>query len=497
MAQKPIASAIARSFSAPLALLGLVATTALLTGCGTLTGLPAHGGGKRFATEQRLVSASVRAALMDIDITALKGKRVALVFDLVADEGGGNFSGGRWTPGLLFSYGSMSSPVTSTTNAFQVYNLADSGANYNNSASGGGSTTISTTQQSGSNSSTGISDSAGSSSSTSTGTSSSSTNTDGTNTNTSTTTNNGTSTTNGSGTHTSTTTGGGSSSGSSNSTTGGVNTSSNYNNNDSNTSNTNGSNTNTSTTTSSGSSTTNGSGTNASTTTGTGTSTNSGTGSSTSSTNSSGSGSNQSDSTTVTNSRNNGSSRSDGGYNSQRQEITPSPTESTTQTKGHTREATATLTYRGLGEYQNFPVPKSDASLLMGLVRNYFLLSGVTPTVPSDPTAEVLVYVTVDIFGTVRSRFDAFVYNNETVKAETSFEVMAFDRNGNNILKPQVSNREARYREHYLLWAGPLTTQEQVYQGQGLLVDFTQVDGQKAHYNGTAPVERSHPWGKN
>ncbi|GLS13043.1 hypothetical protein [Hydrogenophaga electricum] len=497
MAQKPIASAIARSFSAPLALLGLVATTALLTGCGTLTGLPAHGGGKRFATEQRLVSASVRAALMDIDITALKGKRAALVFDLVADEGGGNFSGGRWTPGLLFSYGSMSGPVTSTTNAFQVYNLADSGANYNNSASGGGSTTISTTQQSGSNSSTGISDSAGSSSSTSTGTSSSSTNTDGTNTNTSTTTNNGTSTTNGSGTHTSTTTGSGSSSGSSNSTTGGVNTSSSYNNNDSNTSNTNGSNTNTSTTTSSGSSTTNGSGTNASTTTGTGTSTNSGTGSSTSSTNSSGSGSNQSDSTTVTNSRNNGSSRSDGGYNSQRQEITPSPTESTTQTKGHTREATATLTYRGLGEYQNFPVPKSDASLLMGLVRNYFLLSGVTPTVPSDPTAEVLVYVTVDIFGTVRSRFDAFVYNNETVKAETSFEVMAFDRNGNNILKPQVSNREARYREHYLLWAGPLTTQEQVYQGQGLLVDFTQVDGQKAHYNGTAPVERSHPWGKN
>ena len=66
-----------------------------LTGCGTLTGIPAHGGGKRFATEQRLVSASIRAALMDIDVRPLKGKRAALIFDLVADEGGGSFHGGR------------------------------------------------------------------------------------------------------------------------------------------------------------------------------------------------------------------------------------------------------------------------------------------------------------------------------------------------------------------------------------------------------------------
>lgn len=33
----------------------------VLTACGTLTGIPAHGGGKRFAVEQELVAASSRA----------------------------------------------------------------------------------------------------------------------------------------------------------------------------------------------------------------------------------------------------------------------------------------------------------------------------------------------------------------------------------------------------------------------------------------------------
>jgi hypothetical protein len=151
-----------------------------------------------------------------------------------------------------------------------------------------------------------------------------------------------------------------------------------------------------------------------------------------------------------------------------------------------------------LGEYQNFPVPKSDASLLMGLVRNYLMLKGVVPTTPNDPNADVLLYVTVDIFGTVRSRFDALLYNNETVKAETSLEIMAFDRTGQLILAPQSSNREARYREHYVLWTGPVTSQEQVYPGQGLLVDFSQVS---PNPNPAIPVmhriEREHPGGKN
>lgn len=451
-------------FVAPRLLCAVLALGAL-SACGTLTGLPAHGGGKRFATEQRLVSASIRSALMDIDVSALKGKRAALIFDLVADEGGGSFSGGRWSPGLLFSVGTMSSPVTTATNAFQVYKLADIGSNYNNSASGGGSTSISTTLQN------------GSSTNASAGSSTNASNTSGTNTSTA----SGTNTSSGSNTSTNTTNNAGSSSGSSTSTTGSTATNTNFNQTDNSTNTTTGSGTNTSS--GSTSSTENGSSSNAST--GSGTTTNSG------------SGSNNSNATTISSSSNKGTNRNTGGYNTQRETLSPSPSETVTQTRGSHRDATATLAYRGLGEYQNFPVPKSDASLLMGLVRNYMLLSGVTPTTPNDPTAEVLVYVTVDIFGTVRSRFDAILYNNETVKAETSFEIMAFDREGKNMLKPQVANSEAQYREHYLLWAGPLTTNEKVYQGQGLLVDFSNFDGSTANRNTASPVRRTFWGGKN
>ncbi|MCL6045799.1 hypothetical protein M5Z51_09035, partial [Neisseria meningitidis] len=38
----------------------------VLTACGTLTGIPAHGGGKRFAVEQELVAASSRAAVKEM-----------------------------------------------------------------------------------------------------------------------------------------------------------------------------------------------------------------------------------------------------------------------------------------------------------------------------------------------------------------------------------------------------------------------------------------------
>ena len=121
----------------------------------------------------------------------------------------------------------------------------------------------------------------------------------------------------------------------------------------------------------------------------------------------------------------------------------------------------------------------------------------ITPTVPTDPRADVLVYVTVDVFGTVRSRFDALAYNNETVKAETSFEISAFDKDGKMIMKPAVANREAQYREHYLLWAGPILSTERVKAGTGLLVDFTDVDGTKPNYNPKEPVVEYYPLGKN
>ncbi|MCE1160918.1 MAG: hypothetical protein LWW74_06965 [Burkholderiales bacterium] len=117
-------------------------TSFSLVGCGTLTGIPSHGGGKRYAEEQRLVSASIRSALKDIDVTPLRGHKVAIVFDIVADEGGGTLSGGRLNILGAATSGYLMSPVTSTTGAFQVFNLVNSGTNFANSgASGSGNAT--------------------------------------------------------------------------------------------------------------------------------------------------------------------------------------------------------------------------------------------------------------------------------------------------------------------------------------------------------------------
>ncbi|EJU79012.1 adhesin, partial [Neisseria meningitidis NM3001] len=62
----------------------------VLTACGTLTGIPAHGGGKRFAVEQELVAALSRAAVKEMDLSALKGRKAALYVSVMGDQGSGN-----------------------------------------------------------------------------------------------------------------------------------------------------------------------------------------------------------------------------------------------------------------------------------------------------------------------------------------------------------------------------------------------------------------------
>lgn len=88
----------------------------LLTGCGTLTGIPSHGGGKRFAVEQELVAASSRAAVKEMDLSALKGRKVALYVSTMGDQGSGSITGGRYSIPLTYSAPSAAVPnYTSTT----------------------------------------------------------------------------------------------------------------------------------------------------------------------------------------------------------------------------------------------------------------------------------------------------------------------------------------------------------------------------------------------
>ena len=49
-------------------------TIFLLQGCGTVRGIPSHGGGKRFAVEQELISATARAIAKKMDTSLLKNK---------------------------------------------------------------------------------------------------------------------------------------------------------------------------------------------------------------------------------------------------------------------------------------------------------------------------------------------------------------------------------------------------------------------------------------
>lgn len=104
-------------------LLPLILTISLLslTACGTLTGIPAHGGGKRFAVEQELISASSRAAVKNIDLSALKGKKVAVFIAMMGDQGSGSISGGRYSIDALIRGEYQNLPKSITNYAYPTY----------------------------------------------------------------------------------------------------------------------------------------------------------------------------------------------------------------------------------------------------------------------------------------------------------------------------------------------------------------------------------------
>lgn len=69
----------------------VVILTVLLTGCGReYRGLPGHGGGKRFDEEQRVVSASIREAVAQMDLVELAGRRIAIQVENLATTGSGD-----------------------------------------------------------------------------------------------------------------------------------------------------------------------------------------------------------------------------------------------------------------------------------------------------------------------------------------------------------------------------------------------------------------------
>lgn len=519
----------------------VIASLLSLVGCGTLTGIPSHGGGKRFAIEQRLVSTTIRGALKQIDLAVLRDKTVFIQMTAINDQGGGNISGGRGN--LLFGLQGVteSHPITRQTNTFKVFDLNSSGGASTSSSTVGGSSTrsgsnsdinidttssntgtgnlnstnngSSTSASTGTSTNTGTTNSSNSGANTSTSNGSNSGTSTSTGTSTTNGTNSGTSTTNSNSTNSGTSSNTGASSNNTTTTTGGTTTNQNGTGTSSNTGTNTSSGTGTSTTNSSGTNssntssggTTNSSGTNTSTTNGsntnTGTSTSTNNGSSTSNTN----GTNTNTGTQASSSLDNGISnttqnQSVNGFvktnnhsntstrtnsNGSQQALSSTPSEIKTQTKGTGYKGNYGFEYKGQGRYDNFNVAISDVGILRSILFTYLYLNDVNVTTdPNNPNIDAVVYVNVDVFGSIRSRLDTVVYNKETVQVQVVIEMMAvnaFDRT--LLMSPQVGSYEATYDEKYVGWVGPYNKKkDRITHSQlekGLLVDFSDLANQK------------------
>jgi hypothetical protein len=141
--------------------------------------------------------------------------------------------------------------------------------------------------------------------------------------------------------------------------------------------------------------------------------------------------------------------------------------------KGTGGEAQLGVEYKGLGAYQNSEeISSDDLQYLSGLLETYLFLQGVKVVPPSE--ADIDVYITVDVFGTVRTRVDWFLANNEILRAKTALEVMAIEHlTGKLVMPPQSASVEAEYNEQYILWAGPIIVTKFLQDSEPLLSDFS------------------------
>ncbi len=148
------------------------------------------------------------------------------------------------------------------------------------------------------------------------------------------------------------------------------------------------------------------------------------------------------------------------------------PSRSRTRTEGADARMGGGVGYQGPPSYQQeaFINPR-DAIFLQGVINEAFALRGVFIVPPER--ADVDVFITVDIFGTHRSRTEMHLYNRESLIAKTAVEVTAFDRESRRVILPPVTaSYEAEYAEEYVLWMGPFRKSKGVRRSSDLLVDF-------------------------
>lgn len=167
------------------------------------------------------------------------------------------------------------------------------------------------------------------------------------------------------------------------------------------------------------------------------------------------------------------------------------PSHSESYQKGSGNSRYGGVRVNGQGDYRNETLITNprDANYLTNLVQTLFFLRGIEIVPPQ--MADTDVFVTVDVFGTIRSRMETFIYNNESLKAVTKLEVFAVDRKTRKlVIAPVNSSFETQYKEEYVLWSGPFNTSKKVKESEGMLVDFSDVEPYENAKKGTFRVQK-------
>lgn len=144
------------------------------------------------------------------------------------------------------------------------------------------------------------------------------------------------------------------------------------------------------------------------------------------------------------------------------------------------------LNINGIGDYRNETLTANprDSAFLDNLIQSVFFLRGIDVVSPAYADADI--FVSVDVFGTIRSRTELHLYNAETLAAQTKLEYFAVAREDKRLLiRPTVSAYEARYQENYVLWTGPLRTNKNISAVDGLMVDFSDIRPYGSETNST------------
>lgn len=172
--------------------------------------------------------------------------------------------------------------------------------------------------------------------------------------------------------------------------------------------------------------------------------------------------------------------------------LLPSPIYTETTNKGIGGQVQFGVEYQGLGSYRNSEeIESDDLQYLSGLLQTFLFLQGVYVVPPSE--AEIDVYVTIDVFGTIRTRVDWFLANNEILKAKTSVEMMAVDHlTGEVVMSPQSAGSEAEYNEQYVLWAGPVSIKKLLRDSGPLMSDFTDLSNSESARDEPVPYPFQH-----